>query len=153
MLRIVTSLAQLPFSDLMEVYVEDNLEKGDRFQAEQEFYQYLRQGFFTQPEDRYCLWYADGQLVSALRLQAYQDGLLLEALETAPAHRRKGHGEALVREMLKIVSGQKVYVHIADWNKPSILLHEKCGFSCILDHAIYADGLVTNRASTYVHNG
>ncbi len=151
MLKIITSLAELPFSDLMEVYVEGNLEKGDRFQAEQEFYQYLRQGFFTQPEDRYCLWYVDGSLVSALRLQGYKDGLLLEALETAPEHRRKGYAEALIREMLKKACGKKVYVHIADWNAASFSLHQKCGFTKILDYAVYADGSITNRACTYVH--
>ncbi len=152
MLKVVYSLRDLPFLDLMEVYVEGNLEKGDRFQAEQEFYQYLRQGFFTEPEDRYCLWYTQGVLVSALRLQKYQDGLLLEALETDPAHRRKGHAQALVREMLQSIPGQKVYVHIANWNTPSISLHEKCGFSRILDYAIYADGTVTDRTATYLYD-
>ncbi len=151
MLRTVTSLAKLPFGELMAVYLEGNLEKGNLLQAEQDFYQYLKEGFFTQPENRYCLWAPEGTCVAALRLQRYRDGLLLEALETAPEHRRKGYAEALVRAVLESVSGQKVYVHIVFGNKPSVFLHEKCGFRKILDHAVYVDGTYTTRAGTWLY--
>ncbi len=150
MLKIVKSLKELPFSALMEVYIEGNLEKGDLLTVEQDFYQYLKEGFFTQPEDCYCLWEVDGELVSALRLQGYKDGLLLEALETAPAQRRKGYAESLVRAVLEVFSDRKIYVHIVSGNRPSISLHKKCGFFKTLDHAVYADGSVTRCAATYV---
>ncbi len=150
MLKIVKNLKELPFSALMEVYLEGDLAKGDLLTAEQDFYQYLKEGFFTQPEDCYCLWQAAGKPVSALRLQSYQDGLLLEALETAPEHRRRGYAESLVRFVLEAFPDRKIYVHIEKKNKASALLHEKCGFSRILDYAVYADGSVTSRAATYV---
>lgn len=151
MLRLVYNLRELDFSQLMEVYIEGNLEKGDLLQAEQDFYQYLQEGFFNRPGDVYCLWEIEGRCVAALRLQAYRDGLLLEALETVPALRRKGHGRALVLAALKRFPEKKVYVHIAGWNKASIALHEGCGFQKISDCAVYADGSVTNRAGTYVY--
>ncbi len=151
MLRVIRNLRQLDFSQLMEVYLEGNLEKGNLLQAEQDFYQYLKEGFFTQPDDRYCLWVPEGKYVAALRLQRYRDGLLLEALETAPQRRRKGCAEALVRAVLETASFEKVYVHIAFWNKPSVSLHEKCGFRKILDHAVYADGTYTDRSGTWLY--
>ncbi len=161
MLRVIRNLRELPFGDLMKVYREGNEENGAElyphlsvgqqvYQAERDFYQYLQEGFFTHPEDCCCLWEAGGRLVAALRLQAYRDGLLLEALETAPDRRRQGHGKALVQAVLESIPGKKVYVHIANWNKASILLHKKCGFVKLLDHAVYADGSVTDRACTYV---
>ncbi len=150
MLKIIKTLKELPFSALMEVYREGNLKKGDLLTAEQDFYQYLKEGFFTEPEDCYCLWEKGGTLVSALRLQGYKDGLLLEALETAPEHRRKGHAEALVHSVLAAFADRKIYVHIEKKNKASALLHEKCGFFKILDYAVYADGSVTRSAVTYV---
>ncbi len=150
MLKIVRNLRDLPFSAIMEVYLEGNQKKGDLLTAEQDFYQYLKEGFFTQPEDCCCLWQVQGKPVSALRLQSYQDGLLLEALETAPEHRRKGYAESLVRAVLAAFPDRKIYVHIEKRNKASALLHEKCGFSRILEHAVYADGSVTSRAATYV---
>ncbi len=147
MLRVVYSLHQLSIGKLMEVYAGST---GGSLRAEQEMYQYLREGFFTRPGDRYCLWEEGGQVLSALRLQTYRDGLLLEALETAPAYRRQGCARALVQAVLAEADSPKVYVHIENGNKTSILLHEKCGFFKILDHAVYADGSVTGRAGTWL---
>ncbi len=162
MLKIIKDLKALPFAELMEVYKEGNEENGQAFyphlsqaqqllQAEQDFYQYLKEGFFTQPEDCYCLWQADGRIVSALRLQSYRDGLLLEALETAPQFRRRGYGKALVEEVLRQISCPRIYVHISKRNRASIALHEGCGFQKIKDLAVYADGSVTHNASTYLY--
>ncbi len=151
MLKIVTSLDALPFTDLMDVYIEGNREKGDVWAAEQEFYQYLKQGFFRYPQDRYCLWQVKGKPVSALRLQGYQDGLLLEALETAPEHRRKGYARELVTAVLQQFPG-KIYVHIVRGNTASVALHEGCGFRKIADRAVYADGSVTDRAGTWLYS-
>ncbi len=162
MLRLAYSLQELDFGQLMEVYLEGNQENGEEFyphlppaqqvfRAEQDFYQYLQEGFFTQPGDVYCLWAPEGRYKAALRLQAYRDGLLLEALETAPRHRRKGYGRALVEAALARFSGQRIYVHISKRNRPSIALHEGCGFRKIADMAVYADGSVTDRAYTYIH--
>ncbi len=162
MLKIVKCLKELPFADLMEVYKEGNEENGQALypylskaqqllQVEQDFYQYLKEGFFTQPEDCYCLWRADGSIVAALRLQSYGDGLLLEALETAPQFRRRGYAKVLVEGVLQQISYPRIYVHISKKNWASIALHESCGFRKIKDLAVYADGSVTHSASTYLY--
>ncbi len=144
MLRIITRFRDLDFGALAAVY-------AGSLQAQQELYQYLRQGFFTQPEDCCCLWVQSGEPVCALRLQGYKDGLLLEALETAPTHRRKGYARALVSAVLAEHPGKKLYVHIANDNRASIALHLGCGFRKISDMARFADGSVTSRAGTYLY--
>ena len=159
MLNIVNSLRQLDFGQLMALYEEGNRENGEDLypdlpagqqllRAEQDFYDYLRSGFFTQPGDRYCLWIENGIYVSALRLEPYQDGLLLEALETHPQHRGRGFAKKLIRAVLDGVD-ERVYSHISPRNGPSLAVHRACGFRKILDHAVYADGSVNSRCHTY----
>ena len=103
MLCVVKRMGELDFAALMEVYEEGNLENGEELwpelpeglrllNAEQAFHQYLRECFFVTPEAVYCIWQEKGKYVSALRLEPYQDGLLLEALETAPHSRRRWAG-------------------------------------------------------------
>ncbi len=160
MLTVATSLQQLNWAQLMALYEEGNRENGEDlypdcppeqqlFLAEQDFYDYLRGEFFSQPGDRYCLWTVDGIYVSALRLQNYQDGLLLEALETHPGHRGRGYAKRLIRAVLETVEGQRVYSHISPRNGPSLAVHKACGFQKILSHSVYADGSVNSRCHTY----
>ncbi len=162
MLLVCESLKELSFSQLMEVYCEGNQENGTYFwpdlpegqrllRAEQEFYQYLQEGFFSCPVGVYCIWQVDGRYISALRLEPYQDGLLLEALETAPEHRRKGYGEALVREVLARWQGTKIYSHVSKRNVASLCIHQKCGFRRIMEYAHYVDGSVNDRCCTFCH--
>ena len=94
MLLIAKSLRGLSFPKLMEVYVEGNRENGaDRYPgetpdrqlalAEEDFREYLSQVFFAAEGAAYFILEEAGRYVSALRLEPYEDGLLLEALETA----------------------------------------------------------------------
>lgn len=158
MLKIVKNLGQLPFSDLMEVYAQGNQEVGDaRYPAqppmarlrlvEEEFYQYLQEVFFPTAGAIYALWTEEGKVVSALRLEPYRDGLLLEALETAPGERRKGYAAALIRAVQGTVT-DKLYAHVGRENLASQKAHEKCGFRRISDCAVYIDGSVDPRADT-----
>lgn len=160
MLKIAEKLNELDFGQLMAVYEEGNLENGAEFwpelprgqqilRAEQDFYQYLRECFFTTEGAIYALWEIDGKYVSALRLEPYQDGLLLEALETAPEHRHKGYASKLIRAVLEQVTNQKVYSHVSKRNAASLRTHEKCGFNRILEHAVYADGSVLTSSCTF----
>ena len=84
---------------------------------------------------------------SALRLEPYEDGLLLEALETAPAHRRKGYAEKLIRAV-QAEFLQKIYSHVSKKNTASLAVHQKCGFRQVLDYAKYIDGSVVRSAVT-----
>ena len=151
MLIVARKLRELSFGKLMEVYREGNLENGrihytdepeDRqiALAEQDFYQYLQQVFFRTEGAAYFIWEEHGKYVSALRLEPYQDGLLLEALETAPACRRHGYATALVRAVLEVYGEKKIYSHVSKRNAASLATHEKCGFHRVADHAVYADG-------------
>lgn len=161
-LIVAKSLRDLSFGKLMDVYAEGNLENGRDLWpdepegrqialAEQEFYQYLQQVFFRTKDARYLILEGNNRYISALRLEPYQDGLLLEALETAPAYRQKGYGEALVRQTLETVGALKVYSHVGKRNTASQRTHEKCGFVKVLDHAIYADGSVNDVCCTLCH--
>ena len=153
MLTVAKRMGQLHFGSLMTVYAESNRANGEEFyphlppeqqilQAEQDFYAYLRTGFFTEPEDCYCIWEEQGRYLAALRLQRYQDGMLLEALETHPDYRCMGYAKELIRQVLEAVECNKIYVHISRRNAPSIAVHTACGFRKILDHGVYADGSV-----------
>ena len=157
MLYIARSLRELDFSRLMAVYAEGNAENaedlypemsaGERLlRAEQDFYQYLREGFFPVQNAYYALWVEDGEYVSALRIEPYKDGVLLEALETHPEKRRRGFAEKLVKAVL--AGERKVYSHVGKRNVPSLRVHEKCGFQRISERAVYIDGSVNGKCCT-----
>ena len=158
MLFLAKHLHQLSFSKLMEVYSEGNLENSrdlwpelDKnegiFRAEQAFYQYLQEDFFKAEQAVYAVWMEGERYISALRLEAYRDGLLLEALETAPEYRKKGYAFRLV-EAVKEQFSEKIYSHVSKRNTASLRTHEKCGFVKVLDHAVYVDGTVARNAYT-----
>ncbi len=148
MLKIAVKLNDLSFSNLMEVYIEGNLEKEDLLQAEQDFYQYLREVFFRTEGAVYCIWEEQGRYVSALRLEPYRDGWLLAALETAPEQRQKGYAGKLIGAVQEYYPDRKLYSHVSKRNVPSLKTHEKCGFRKILDYAVYADGSVLRSSVT-----
>ncbi len=159
MLTIAKSLHELDFSALMEVYAEGNLENGQDLwpdlpqgqqllRAEQEFRQYLQEVFFPTPGAVYCIWVQGGEYVSALRLEPYREGLLLEALETAPAKRGMGYAQALIHGVQARFPDRKIYSHVGKRNGPSLAVHEKCGFRKWKDHAVYIDGSVNMRSWT-----
>lgn len=158
MLHLAYKFHQLNFAKLMEVYTEGNRENGKLFfpelsedqqllRAEQSFYRYLSEIFFRTPGAVCAVWEEEGCYCSALRLEPYQDGLLLEALETAPAFRRRGYASALLRAVRQNFPG-KIYSHVRRQNAASLAVHKSCGFVQILDHARYIDGSVARNAVT-----
>ena len=164
MLRLVHSMKGLPFGALMEVYAQSNRENSEEFwpdlsygegllRAEQEFYQYLQQVFFPTRGAVYCLWEVAGRPVAALRLEPYRDGLLLEALETAPEQRQKGYAAALIRAVLDAYQDHKIYSHVGKGNLASLRTHLSCGFQRVSERAVYADGSVNDRCCTLLYKG
>lgn len=151
-LLVARSLRELQFSELMEVYIEGNLEKAEDGlslpEAEQAFWQYLKEDFFSAAGAAYYVWVVSGRYVSALRLEPYKDGLLLEALETAPEERRKGYAAALIRAALEAEHTRPIYSHIDKRNAASLAVHERCGFHRVAEFAAYIDGSVNDRACT-----
>lgn len=161
MLLIAKSLRELDFRQLMDVYEEGNRENGCELypqlpveqgvgEVEQDFYAFLREGFFFVSDAFYGIWTVDGAYVSALRMEAYRDGWLLEAVETRPDCRRKGYASALMQAVFAYLKTGKVYSHIYKRNLPSQKLHEGLGFLRCLDRAVYIDGSVNDRCATYL---
>ena len=162
MLLTARKMNEFSFSKLMGVYRQANREHGallapeepeDRQLqlAEEDFYAYLHDCFFTHPGAVYCIWEENGQYISALRLEPYRDGLLLEALETAPDCRQRGYALRLIQEVQRLLEGQgsvRIYSHVSRNNTASMKTHRKCGFEKHLDYAAYIDGSVDRRADT-----
>lgn len=164
MLKTYVRLGEIEFGKLMDVYYEGNRENAeDRYpyedvhvgilKAEQDFYQYLRESFFGVEGAVYAVWEEQGKYLSALRLEPYADGLLLEALETHPDYRRKGYAKKLIEAVLvdlKDKGIEKIYSHINKRNVGSLQTHLSCGFQRICEQATYIDGSVTRSSCTMV---
>lgn len=162
MLILAKKMGDISFGRLMEVYRESCRENGAEFWpretserqialAEQDFYDYLAGSFFRTEGAVYAIWEESGQYVSALRLEPYRDGLLLEALETATEFRRRGHAKELIEAVLGRYAGTRIYSHVGKRNVPSLKTHEACGFRRILEYAVYIDGSVNDRSCTLCH--
>ena len=144
MLKIFSSAVDLDIEQLLSVYEEWDL---DRL----EFLNYLFDEFFRQKDSFVAVWAPQGRYKAALRIEPYDDGVLLEALSTAPDARRKGYGYKLVTEVQKYLSNLQyslIYSHIHKKNIPSMELHKKCGFQIFSDSASYIDGTVTQNSFT-----
>ena len=164
MLITAKRFCDLSFEKLMQVYREDNRKNGaSRWPeepperqialAEEAFRDYLLDVFFRTEEAVYLIWEEARRYVSALRLEPYQDGFLLEALETAPEERRKGYGSALVHQAQAYLCAQgtaPLYSHVSRRNRASLKTHFSCGFQKRLDCARLIDGSVDSRCVTLV---
>lgn len=159
MLKLFHKLRELDFEQLMAVYEEGNRENAVEFfpddtpdvqleRAKQSFEEYLREDFFRVPGAFYAVWEQGGEYVSALRLEPYEDGWLLEALETKPLERRKGYAAQLIAAAIEKIPNGPVYSHVGKRNAASMAVHLKCGFIKILDHAKYVDGTITHYSVT-----
>ncbi len=159
MLKIYKCLSQLHFAKLMAVYSEGNAKNAVECypmeertvaleKAEQDFYQYLCEDFFGHRGACYCVWQLDESYASALRLEPYRDGLLLEALETKPELRGKGYASALIRAVQNFMEGSTIYSHVHKRNTASLKTHLSCGFQITQEYAVYIDGSVSQYAYT-----
>jgi GNAT superfamily N-acetyltransferase len=146
----------------MDLYFEGNCENAKgKYQnddlnvailkVEQDFYQYLREVFFATEGAIYAVWEEQGAYLSALRLEPFSDGLLLEALETHPEYRRKGYAKKLIDAVLPNLRHKNikaVYSHVNKRNTASLQTHISCGFQRISEQATYIDGSVTKTSCT-----
>ena len=156
MLKIVKNTRELNITHFLRVYEESIRENSERFstsvqKAEDAFLAYLEDDFFRQRDAFYAFWIVDGIYKSALRMEPYRDGLLLQALETAPDDRGHGYAEALMKEVLAYLEHTEfkvIYSHVDKQNRASYNVHMKCGFFVHSDVATYIDGTVTNKSYT-----
>lgn len=145
MLICADCLQQLDYPLLMALYREGNAENGEYFYpdepprrqlalVEEDFRQYLSEDFFSIPGVCYWIWQEENVYLSALRLEPFRDGLLLEALETHPDHRRMGHAKALLTAVLQALpKGTRIYSEISKKNLASQATHRACGFALLQD--------------------
>lgn len=148
MLIICQSYCEIDIVQLLAIYQESielnmETEQKSRFEVEEDFCEYLREIFFNDAGAICAIWVHDGQYVSALRLETFQDGYLVSGLETNPQARRKGFGRNLLRAVIAYVREKEsciVYAHIDKRNRGSYALHTECGFEQILDYGRLLDG-------------
>lgn len=161
MLKIIRSFNAMDFRLLADVYIQSSRERGmlnypdypvqqQLLLAEQDLYGDVK-CFFDTEKSFYAVWEREGRYVSALRMERYKDGLLLEGLETAPDERGKGYAKMLVSAVLSEVSSQEktvIYSHIDNKNTASMAVHLASGFEKLRDCAVYVDGSVSQNACT-----
>ena len=152
MFRMFTSTDQLRYGQLMDVYAKLNREKAEASRrrdinaavllAEQDMYDYLKHCFFKRPGSFLAVWEVAGKYVSAVRVERYHDGWLVNALETAECCRRKGYARALLHSVFDEIEGP-VYSHVHKLNGASLNLHRICGFQIISDESELLNGSVS----------
>lgn len=133
-----------------EIYIEASMETAadkhseltDLAEAvkeeEQYFIEFLK-NFLSKEQNTYYVLNVDGQWVSALRLTKIEDFYYMEALETAPEHRRKGYASELIREVISSLSAEgriKIRSNVNKKNKASLDTHQKCGFTIEKENGI-----------------
>lgn len=155
--------SELDVGKLMSVYSQSNLNNAEAFWpketrelgvlfAENDFRDYLRNDFFRKAGAFYAVLALKGEYCSALRMEPYRDGWLLEALETRPDLRGAGMATALMRDVLQHFVDQRVYSHVEKRNTASLSVHEKCGFRRLYGYAVYLDGSVTQGSYTLCYD-
>ena len=157
MLCWVDSMNRLPLEALEQIYsqgLRGNVDRESYNRSVNDFLNYLRLDFFPQG-GRYCLWEEKGSYVAAVRFFPFKDGLLLAGLETAPAHRRKGFATRLLQAALCDLDSKEtlpIYSHVRIDNKPSLRIHQACGFKVAFDHAVLLDGTISSRYFTLLRS-
>lgn len=152
MLLYFTSPVGLDITQLMRVYRE-SLDSGDLFSSLQDFYEYWLQDFFSLKGAVCAVWEENGEYVSAMRLEPYQDGFLVTGLETLPERRQQGMSGKLMSALLQRLKSDaviKLYSHIRRKNVPSLRLHKSNGFIRYSDHAVFLDGSISRNYDTYI---
>ena len=160
MLLAIKHILDVDISALAFVYDQTIKANGKdrRFSAnthedQQVFIDDLRD-FLKIPDSNLFVWVADDRYVSAVRLEPFQDGVLISYLETAPTERGKGYGRTLVKESIDCLVGQgiqRIYSHVGKKNKPSLRIHLDNGFQIHEEYAKLLDGTVSQNYYTLVY--
>ncbi len=138
---------------LMELYFQDISDNTRLLKAEQDFYSFVLD-FLKHDSSFYAVWEEDNRYISTLRMEPYEDGLLVEGLTTDTSFRKQGYAKLLLKEAVDYALSTgftRVYSHIARDNKASIAAHISCGFQLYRDHAVFIDGSVNHHNYTYMY--
>lgn len=162
MLKIIRSMRQLDFEQLMHVFEQSNREKGQHEypkesaqeqlrRVENEAYTYLLDSVFANKNGLCAVWEAGGRYLAALYVEPYNNGLLITSLETLPEARNRGHAKKLVHAVVQYLQAHGscvIYSHVEKRNAPSLAVHKACGFLTVLQYAAFLDGSVSHHYLT-----
>lgn len=145
-----------------EVYPEGSLEiarekypqledLSEAISEEERYFVSFLHKFMASEQNRYYVLEMDGAWVSALRLTKLEGFYYLEALETAPQHRKKGYAAILIRKVCSLLKQQNNVVIRSNVNKSnmaSLATHKKCGFRIELENGV---NCLTGEERDYVY--
>lgn len=163
MLVIAESMQELHWEAICQIYKEGFSLRGEKaypflseneriLRAQEDTYHYLRDEFYSLKGAYYAFWVEDDRWICALRMRPYQNGMLMDALETAPAFRNQGFARKLLREvLLQLPPDIYVYSRILRRNKASVRVHLQCGFQKHKPFAVFLDGSFRADADTYLY--
>ena len=157
----IDDIGQLKYFDIMNIYRESIIDAAlktypnrDRNEAlllaEQDFYAYLDQVYFSRKASYMAVWEEKGRWVCALRAEPFKDGYLITGIETAMNCRRKGYAKKLLSALICMQIGP-IYSHVFQDNKASLQLHLTVGFSIFSLNAEFSDGSVHKDAYTLIY--
>ena len=161
MVSVIDEIDKLDFLKICDVY-KDDLERKRKIRhrliaksegatlVKQEYLRYLEDVFFGQYNGKLFVYQDYDRYLSAVCIEPFKDGLLLDSLVTVPEARRRGYAKKLIDYALDYCKTRPVYAHIHYNNKASRLLHEKIGFSLLCEYAHMLDGSIRNDHFTYI---
>ncbi len=123
----------------------------EAIREEEDYFVGFLKRFMENERNQYYVWEVDGKWVSALRLTKLAGFYYLEALETAPEHRRNGYAAKLIDEvlaMLKTHGGVTIRSNVNKSNEASLATHKKCGFRIELENGV---NCLTGEERDYVY--
>lgn len=105
---------------------------SEAIKEEEAFYvEKFLQKFMSKNENTYYVWEANGEWVSALRLSKLDGFYFMEALETAPEHRKRGYAAELIKAVIQKLEAEGQVIiksNVRKTNAASLATHKKCGF-------------------------
>lgn len=147
MLHRITSFEDIDGRKLMDLYQEGNMENVEHLypnvvdktaallEQEASFLHFIQTDLLQKEGNEYWTLEEEGVWVSALRTYRIEGDLYyIEALETRPGSRRRGHAEHLLRGVIEELKKQgpfKLCDCVRKTNEASIKTHLKCGFRIV----------------------
>lgn len=120
-----------------EVEKIEDLEEA--IKAEELYFMEFLKKFMSKTQSKYYVLGVNGQWVSALRLTEVEGFYYMEALETAPEHRKKGYASQLISEVIALLKTRGEVImrsNVRKTNEASLVTHKKCGFVIERDIAL-----------------
>lgn len=158
MLLQVTTVDNNSLEQLFSVYEESMKDLQSRYASLEDMkasYADFLNEFLSIPNQYVLVETAEGQWVSGLRAIETESGCwFLEAVETMPEERRKGHGRRLLLHTLDFLKSrgmQQAFCQISKNNIKSQKLHISCGFIPTEDPSIDPWGQLNDRTILFRH--